>query len=95
MAVIKTVGSSGQIALGKQYAGRHIMMEELEPGVWILKVGEFIPDNERWLHEPEVKEKLDKALAWAERNPPRETDLKELEEKISHEPRRRARSNRS
>ena len=26
MAVIKTVGSSGQIALGKQYAGRHVMV---------------------------------------------------------------------
>lgn len=95
MAVIKTVGSSGQIALGKQYAGRHIMMEELEPGVWIIKVGEFVPDNERWLHEPETKEKLDAALAWAERNPPRETDLKELDERILHEPRRRARSARS
>ena len=53
MAVIKTVGSSGQIALGKQYAGRHVMMDELEPGVWIIKLGEFVPDNERWLHAPE------------------------------------------
>lgn len=41
-----------------------------------------IPDNERWLHEPEVKAKLDRALAWAAENPPRETDLDELEKKI-------------
>lgn len=33
MAVIKTVGQSGQIALGKAYAGRHVLMDELEPGV--------------------------------------------------------------
>ena len=31
MAVIKTVGNSGQIALGKQYAGRHVMVEETQP----------------------------------------------------------------
>jgi hypothetical protein len=42
----------------------------------------FIPDNERWLHEPETKAKLDRALAWAAKNPPRETDLDELERKI-------------
>jgi len=41
-----------------------------------------IPDNERWLHEPEVKAKLDRALARAERTPFRETDLDELEERL-------------
>ena len=55
MAVIKTVGSSGQIALGKKYAGRYVMIDEPEPGVWVIKLGEFVPDNERWLHTPEVK----------------------------------------
>jgi hypothetical protein len=82
MAVIKTVGSSGQIALGKQYAGRHVMVEELEPGVWIVKIGEFIPDNERWLEEPAVKAKLDRAIARAEAEPLRETDLVELEKRV-------------
>jgi len=82
MGVIKTVGSSGQIALGKQYAGRHVMVEEMEPGVWIVKVGEFIPDNERWLEEPEVKSKLDRAIARAEAEPLRETDLDELAKRI-------------
>lgn len=41
-----------------------------------------IPDNERWLHEPEAKAKLDRALARAAENPLRETDLDELEKKI-------------
>lgn len=82
MAAIKTLGSSGQIALGKRYAGRQAVVDELEPGVWVVKVGEFIPDNERWLHEPEVKAKLDRAIAWAERTPFQETDLDELEERL-------------
>ncbi|HEX4963104.1 MAG TPA: hypothetical protein VF173_19900 [Thermoanaerobaculia bacterium] len=95
MAVIKTVGASGQIALGKQYAGRHVMMDEREPGVWTIKLGEFIPDNERWLHTPEVSSDLDEALAWNAKNPPQETNLKELEKRLLHEPKVRARSARS
>lgn len=81
-AVIKTVGSSGQIALGKQYAGRHVLVEEREPGVWVIKVGEFIPDDERWLHEPEVRDRLDRAIARAEAEPLKETNLKDLEKRI-------------
>ncbi len=78
MAVIKTVGQSGQIALGKAYAGRHVLMDELEPGVWLVKLGEFIPDSERWLHAPDVKADLDEAIAWAESHPALETDLNAL-----------------
>ncbi|MGH8610437.1 MAG: DUF2080 family transposase-associated protein, partial [Gammaproteobacteria bacterium] len=33
MAVVKTVGNSGQISLGKEYAGRTVLMDEIEPGV--------------------------------------------------------------
>jgi hypothetical protein len=82
MAAIKTLGSSGQIALGKRFAGQQAIVEELEPGVWMVKVGQFIPDSERWLHEPDVKAKLDRAIARAERTPFQETDLDELEEKL-------------
>ena len=96
MGIIKTVGSSGQIALGKQYAGRHVLVEEREPGVWIVKLGQFIPDNERWIHTPEIQADLKESFAWAVKNPPRETDLDELEERLLHdEPRKRVRSARS
>ena len=46
------------------------------------KVGELIPETERWLHEPEVRAKLDRAIARAENRPLRETDLDELEERL-------------
>lgn len=71
MPTVKTIGSSGQIALGKSYAGRQVLVDEIEPGVWVIKVGAFIPDSERWLHEPEAAASLDRAIAWAEKNPPR------------------------
>ena len=77
-AVVKTVGQSGQIALGKAYAGRHVLVDELEPGVWLVKLGEFIPDSERWLHAPAAKADLDEAIAWAETHPATESDLDDL-----------------
>ena len=61
---------------------RQVVVEELEPGVLLLKVGRMIPDSELWLHTPEVKAGLDEALQWAAQNPPQETDLDELEERV-------------
>lgn len=82
MRTVKTIGASGQIALGKEYAGRHVLVEEVEAGVWVIKLGDFIPENERWLHQPEVRASLDRAIRWAGENPPAETDLDELERRI-------------
>jgi hypothetical protein len=47
-----------------------------------VKLGELIPDSERWLHEPEAKAKLHRAIARAEKEPLRETDLEELERRL-------------
>ena len=82
MSTVKTIGSSGQISLGKSYAGRQALVNEVEPGVWVIKLGEFIPEGERWLHEPEAAASVDRVIAWAEKNPPRATDLKKLAARI-------------
>ena len=79
MAVIKTVGNKGQITLGKQYKGRRVTIEESEPGVWIIKL---VPANEQWIHTPKVQADLTESFEWAAVNPPRETDLGELEERL-------------
>jgi hypothetical protein len=83
MATIKVIGKSGQIALGKEYAGRSVLVDQLEPGVWIIKVGEFIPDSERWLYDAHVQKEVEEAIAWAERNPPRVTDLEALAARLT------------
>jgi hypothetical protein len=82
MGTLKTVGSSGQISLGKKFAGQTVMVDELQPGVWIIKMGRFIPDNEKWLYEPKVHSELNEAIAWAKENPPEDANLKELEARI-------------
>jgi hypothetical protein len=67
---VKTVGSNGQISLGKQYAGRHVLVLEQEPGVWLVKTATVIPDNERWLLDPEAVREYEEAVRWAESTPP-------------------------
>ena len=79
---IKTIGASGQISIGKEYAGRHVIVEEIEKGVWLIKTANIIPDSEMWMHEEPAKTKIDKALKWAEENSPLESDLRELSDKF-------------
>ena len=79
---VKIVGASGQISLGKQYAGKAVLVEQMEEGVWLVKVAQVIPDNELWMHQEPGKSRIDQAIAWAEKNPARETDLEEMSGRI-------------
>ena len=83
---IKTVGKSGQISLGKSLAGMGFIMEILPGGDILLKHAVAVPVNERWLHEPAMKEKLARADQWMRNNPAKETDLDELEAGLSAVP---------
>ncbi|MHB8482307.1 MAG: hypothetical protein ACYDBV_06190 [Nitrospiria bacterium] len=79
---VKVIGSSGQISLGKEYAGRTVMVEEIEKGVWVIKTARVIPDNELWMHKESTRIKINKAVKWAEKNKPSETDMETLSAKI-------------
>jgi len=85
MTIVKTIGASGQISLGKEYAGRNVLIEQTDPGVWVIKLGEFIRDSEKWLHRGDLKESLDEAVAWAEKNPPNSTKLDHFEKRFEDE----------
>jgi len=76
--VIKSIGSSGQISLGKEHAGRMVLVENPEPGVWVIRTATAIPDNEQWIHKPLIKKDLSTALAWAQNTPAKATDLTTL-----------------
>ena len=82
MPSIKTISAGGQISLGKKYAGRTVIIESPEEGVWVVKAATVIPDNERWLHEEPAKSKLEAAIAWAATHKPQETNLEEFEAKV-------------
>jgi hypothetical protein len=66
---VKVVGVNGQISLGKQYAGRQVLLEESEAGVWLIRTATVIPDNERWLHTPETVARIEAASHWAANTP--------------------------
>lgn len=72
---VKVVGANGQISLGKQFAGRQVLIEEQELGVWLVRTATVIPDNERWLHQPKAAVDLQNALAWAQANQPTDDQI--------------------
>jgi len=72
------IGPSGQISLGKEFAGRQVLVEMPAKGVWIIRTATIIPDNETWLHQPGVKSSLKKALAWAANHPAQASDTEQL-----------------
>ena len=80
---VKVVGSNGQISLGKEFAGRQVLVQEQEPGVWLIRTALVVPHNELWLYQPKAREDLARALDWARRHPAKESDpdatLKRLE----------------
>ncbi len=76
---VKTISPSGQISLGKKYAGRTVIIEESEEGKWIIQTAQVIPDNELWLHQEPAKSKIEAGLAWAETHPTKITDLDAFE----------------
>jgi hypothetical protein len=82
---IKVVGANGQISLGKQYAGRHVLVEEREAGVWLVRTAVVIPDNERWLLEQRAAEDLKAAMSWATRNEPTDEDLDATLDRLGHD----------
>ena len=84
MNSVKVVGANGQISLGKQFAGRQVLVEEQESGVWLIRTVTVVPDNERWLHAPASASDLDQALAWAANNPPSDAQLDNTLSRLSH-----------
>ena len=80
---IKVVGANGQISLGKQFAGTTVLVEEREPGVWLVRAATVIPDNERWLHQPAAAADLRRALDWSQSHPAAESRLEDLSKELN------------
>ena len=92
---VKMVGLSGQISLGKEYAGQQVLIEEQEPGVWLVRTALVIPKNEAWLHAPQARRDLQDALTWTQENLPQESELDIFLEKLGNAKEKRHRKVRS
>lgn len=82
---VKIVGTNGQISLGKQYAGRQVLVEEREPGVWIVRTATVIPDNEYWLHEPQASADLQTAMEWSATHAASDADVEDTLKRFGHD----------
>jgi hypothetical protein len=76
--MVKSVGASGQISLGKEYAGRQVLVEMPAEGVWIIKTARIVPDNEAWLENPQIKQRVARAIEWASQHAPEASDPDKL-----------------
>jgi hypothetical protein len=75
---IKTVGKSGQISLGKSYAGKTLRLHRQPDGSILLTPVAVIPESQLWTLEEPHRSAIERGMAWAAENPPAETDLDEL-----------------
>ncbi|MFZ1639861.1 MAG: hypothetical protein WAV07_00180 [Candidatus Contendobacter sp.] len=80
--MLTMVGASGQISLGKMFAGQYFDMELQEDGSILLKPMTVIPEEEAWLHTPEMQAQLERGDTWMKEHPPAETDLDVLAKRL-------------
>jgi hypothetical protein len=67
---IKVVGMNGQFSLGKEFAGKTVLIDQIDEATWVIKAGTFVPDSEKWLYHGKNLARLEKAMDWAEKTAP-------------------------
>ena len=77
-AEVKVVGKSGQISLGKSYAGKTLRVERHEDGSIVLTAVAMVPENQLWTLEEPHRSRIARGLAWAADSKPRETGVNAL-----------------
>jgi hypothetical protein len=87
--MLRMVGNSGQLSLGKKYAGQYFEVEQQPGGAVLLRPMKVVPDAEAWVHEPAMRERLRRADEWVERMPRAETRLDELVKRAAKRPAKR------
>ena len=88
--MLKMVGTSGQLSLGKKYAGQYFKVEQQSDGAVLLRPMKVVPDAEAWIHEPAMREQLRRADEWARHTPRAETKIDKLVKSAAIRSRKRA-----
>lgn len=88
-ATLKVVGNSGQISIGKAFAGKVLRLTTQEDGSLLLTPVAIVPESQLWMtQEPHVGA-IARGLAYAAQNAARETDLDALARKVPPQAARR------
>ena len=67
-AKLLMVPANGQISIGKTWAGRQILVEEIDNNEIRILSGAFIPDSQKVFHTKEAQESLDAFNEWESAN---------------------------
>ena len=90
---IKVVGKSGQISLGKSYAGKILRLERRHDGTVVLTAVAMVPESQLWTLQEPHRSRIERGVAWAAETPAAETKLDRLLEPGAARPgRKRARA---
>lgn len=80
---LKVVGRSGQISIGKRYAGKTLRLERFKDGRIVLTAVALVPESQLWTLSEPHRSRIERGLAWAASTSPKETDLRKLVRRAS------------
>jgi hypothetical protein len=83
---IKVVGKSGQISLGKRYAGKTLRLERHADGTMVLTAVAVVPETQLWTLQEPHRSRIERGLAWAAETAPEETDVESMLKRRSRRP---------
>ena len=78
VVVERVLGPDGEVAFGKQFAGREVSVEQPERGVWLVKTAEATTEKRWLLDDPKAMAGLKRAIEWEETHPPDDSNTEEL-----------------
>ena len=77
-AEFKVVGKSGQISLGKSYAGKTLRVERHGDGTIVLTAVAMVPESQLWTLEEPHRSRIARGLRWAAETRPEPTEIDAL-----------------
>ena len=77
-AEIKVIGKSGQISLGKSYAGKTLRVERRQDGSIVLTAVAMVPESQLWTLDEPNRSRIARGLVWGGETRPNETDVDAL-----------------
>jgi hypothetical protein len=75
---LKVVGRSGQISLGKSYAGKTLRLERRPNGTMLLTAVAVVPEHQLWTLEEPHRSQIARGLTWAAGTEAKESNLDAL-----------------
>jgi hypothetical protein len=79
---VLTVPSNGQISIGKQWAGREVMVETVDDHRLLITAGTFIAHDLATFYTKEAQTQLTDFNRWSERTPAKKSDINRLRKRL-------------